>query len=87
MDQIPEEREDSSQLQEKYANYFRIGHNEHEFFFDFGVLREEDGEARYHTRIITAPRYARELARLLFRSLSESAAMRDDPGQEGPARL
>ena len=47
----------------RYANYFKIGYNAFEFVIDFGQLYPEgepgDKKARFHTRIITAPVYAR----------------------------
>ncbi len=48
-----------------YANYLQIGQNPFEFVFDFGQLYLEDHDARFHTRIITTPVYAKAFLRVL----------------------
>ncbi len=53
----------------QYANHYRIGHNAYEFVIDFGQLYEGDNEGRFHTRIVTNPRYAKELRNLLSISI------------------
>src|SRR5437764_812335 len=50
----------------KYANFFRIGHNEFEFLLEFG--QQEQG---IHTRIYVSPQYARVLSDLLIESVQE----------------
>ena len=54
----------------KYANYFKIGHNAFEFVVDF-AQRYDDGETRCHTRIVTAPRYAKALYVTLRRAVTQ----------------
>ena len=56
-------------LEGRYANYFEIGHSESEFVIDFGQFYSEGGQVKLHTRIVTNPRYARELLRVLQKSL------------------
>jgi hypothetical protein len=48
----------------KYANFFRIGHNECEFLIEFGQQDE-----RIHTRVYVSPHAARVLFDLLIDSL------------------
>ena len=52
-------------LEARYTNYFEVVHNAFEFVFDFGQYHIEDAEAHMHSRIVTAPVYARLLADLL----------------------
>jgi len=52
----------------RYANYFQIGFNAHEFVIDFGQQYLPDPE-RIHTRIVTSPSSARTLAELLTNTL------------------
>jgi Protein of unknown function (DUF3467) len=54
-----------------YTNYFEVGHNAFEFLLDFGQLYFEGAEGRMHTRIITSPVFAKRLAEVLNRALSE----------------
>jgi hypothetical protein len=58
-------------LEGRYANYFEIGHNAFEFLLDFGQLYFEAPEGRMHTRIVTSPLYAKQLAEVLHRALSQ----------------
>lgn len=58
-------------LKGHYANYFEVGHNAFEFLLDFGQLYFEGSEGRMHTRIITSPIFAKRLAEVLNRALSE----------------
>ena len=53
----------------RYANYFKVGHNEREFVLEFGQFYPEDGLARLHTRIITSPHYAKSLWATIGQSL------------------
>lgn len=64
-------RENGGQLEGRYVNYFEIGHNACEFILDFGQLFAEDPEAGIHTRLVTNPAYARELAAVLNDALSQ----------------
>ncbi len=58
-------------LEGKYANYFAVGYNAHEFIFDFGQHYSENDQAELHTRIITSPAYAKSLFELLDQSIAE----------------
>jgi hypothetical protein len=58
-------------LEGKYANYFAVGYNAHEFIFDFGQNYSENDQAELHTRIITSPAYAKALFELLHQSIAE----------------
>lgn len=53
-----------------YANQFEIGFNAFEFLFDFGQTYEDSAGAR-HSRIVTAPVYAKVFRALLDRSISD----------------
>ncbi len=54
-----------------YANYFQIGFNAFEFFLDFGKWLDVFSPGTIHTRIVTAPRDARDLYDLLGGSLGD----------------
>ena len=57
-EKAPKDKPD--QLDGRYANYFRIGHNACEFVLDFGQVYEaEYVESKLHTRIVTSPVYAK----------------------------
>jgi hypothetical protein len=56
-------------LEARYANYFEVGHNPFEFVLDFGQHHSENGVAHPHTRIVTAPVYAKTLATMLLESI------------------
>jgi hypothetical protein len=58
-------------LEGRYANYFAVGYNAHEFIFDFGQNYSENDQAELHTRIITSPTYAQALFELLHQSIGE----------------
>jgi hypothetical protein len=58
------------ELEGRYANYFKVGHNAVEFLLDFGQLYPENQRARLHTRIITHPTYAKALLDLLRESVT-----------------
>ena len=55
----------------KYANYFAVGYNAHEFIFDFGQDYSGNDQAELHTRIITNPSYAQALSKLLVQTIAE----------------
>jgi len=59
----------NKKLEGKYANYFKVGHNAFEFVLDFGQYYPEIDEAELYTRIITSPRYAKELLSTLQESI------------------
>src|SRR5262249_17368241 len=54
-----------------YANYIVIGHNAFEFILNFGQLYEGNGEPRMHTRIVTAPVYAKAMLKTLNTAVSQ----------------
>jgi len=61
----------NKKLEGKYANYFAVGYNAHEFIFDFGQNYSENDHAELHTRIITNPAYMRNLLEVLSKSNEE----------------
>ncbi|MBW2057770.1 MAG: DUF3467 domain-containing protein [Deltaproteobacteria bacterium] len=61
----------AGQLEGRYANYFKVGHNAFEFVLDFGQLYPESTEAQVHTRIITSPIYAKTLFETLRESIEQ----------------
>jgi hypothetical protein len=64
-------RRKDKKLEGKYANYFAVGYNAHEFIFDFGQNYSENDQAELHTRIITSPAYAKSLFELIHQSIDE----------------
>jgi hypothetical protein len=62
-----------------YVNYFEIGQNPYEFLIELGQYRpglsSEEGSIIIHTRIATAPSYARLLSQLLDRAVCEHEAV------------
>jgi Protein of unknown function (DUF3467) len=71
MSQENDPRPVTSELEGHYANYFKVGHNPFEFLLDFGQLYAESQQARFHTRIITNPTYAKALLGLLSESIEQ----------------
>ena len=61
----------AEQLEGRYANNFQVGHNAFEFVLDFGQFYPEDTEARFHTRIVTGPAYAKILSKTLRASIDQ----------------
>ena len=57
------------EVEGRYANYFKVGHNAFEFLLDFGQFYAESQRAQFHTRIITNPIYAKYLLGILQQSL------------------
>lgn len=58
-----------------YANQFEVGYNAFEFLLDFAQeYYSAQGMAIAHTRIVTAPAYAKVLRGLLDRSIHEYEA-------------
>lgn len=58
-------------LEGRYANNFQVGHNAFEFLLDFGQFYPENTEARFHTRIVTGPAYAKVLSETLQGSIDQ----------------
>ena len=69
MDRDDEYFPETGQLEGQYANHYRIGHNAFEFVIEFGQYYEGNREARFHTRIISNPIYAKKLLQLLSESI------------------
>ncbi len=57
------------EIEGRYANYFRVGHNAFEFVLDFGQYFPETDRAELYTRIITNPCYAKSLLKTLCESI------------------
>lgn len=71
MDEPSGRLHEGDQLDGRYANYFEVGYNAFEVILDFGQLYSDTGKAQVHTRIITSPRYAKDLLDTLKRSLEQ----------------
>jgi hypothetical protein len=54
----------------KYANHFEVGSNAFEIVLDFGQWYE-GGAPELHTRIVTSPRYALILMKVLENALKD----------------
>ena len=63
--------QDTAHLEGRYANVFKVGHNAFEFLLDFGQFYPETGAPQHHTRIITAPTYAKALLQTLRESIEQ----------------
>jgi hypothetical protein len=59
------------ELEGRYANYFKVGHNAFDFLLDFGQFYAESQQAQFHTRIITNPISAKSLFELLRGSIEQ----------------
>ena len=53
----------------RYANYYEIGYNLYEFYFDFGQYDPQTEKVQMHTRIMTSPAYAKMLRETLTSSV------------------
>jgi hypothetical protein len=58
-------------LEGKYANYFAVGYNAHEFIFDFGQNYSENDPAELFARIITIPASAKAFFETFRKSISQ----------------
>ena len=58
----------------RYANYFKVGHNAHEFLLEFGQMFEEEHEPHMYARIVTSPPYAKALLETLEESVQQYEA-------------
>jgi hypothetical protein len=61
----------NKQLEGKYANYFAVGYNAHEFIFDFGQNYSENDQAELFARIVTNPAYAKAFLETFQNSISQ----------------
>lgn len=59
------QRRNANSLEARYANYVKVGHNAVEFVFDFGQFYANEDQVQFHTRIATAPLYAKAFAQVL----------------------
>jgi hypothetical protein len=59
----------SCRLEGRYANYFAVGYNEHEFVIDFGQSYSENDPPEIFTRIVTGPVYAKTFLKILRGSI------------------
>ncbi len=71
MNQEAKNFEEANQPEGRYANEFKVGYNFFEFVLDFGQSYGEDRPAKYHTRVITNPVYAKVLLKLLNESVNQ----------------
>ena len=69
MNKDNEPLQEIGEVEGRYANYFKVGHNAFEFLLDFGQLYAESQRAQFHTRIITNPICAKSLLGILGQSL------------------
>lgn len=53
----------------RYANYFAVGYNEHEFVIDFGQSYSDNDPPEVCTRIVTGPAYAKLFLKMLHESI------------------
>lgn len=63
--------EDASQIEGRYANYFKVGHNAFEFVLDFGQFYPDSKKSQLNSRIITSPVYAKALLGILRESVNQ----------------
>jgi hypothetical protein len=59
-----------AKLNGRYANCFKVGYNAFEFLFDFGQSEGDSGGLSIHTRIVTAPGYAKAFMKTLTESIA-----------------
>jgi hypothetical protein len=70
----------------QYANVFEITFSAREFYLDFAQFSPRTDTTQVHTRIVTGPRYAKDLLILLRASIEnfESEHGPIEPGAEAP---
>ena len=74
-------------LEAKYANYFEVGSNDEEFFLQFGQSLGIEGQSpMIHTRLVTTPAIASEIARILGASV-ERHQQQQQQQQDAPPGL
>jgi uncharacterized protein DUF3467 len=67
----------AAMIEARYANHFKVGHNEYEFVFDFSqyhfgtVVNGDDGTETSIVRIVMGPPFARALLDTLLRAIGE----------------
>ena len=60
---------DGQNMEGRYANYFKVGHNAYEFIVDFGQYFAENDRAELYSRIVTSPVYAKAFLKTLQKSI------------------
>jgi uncharacterized protein DUF3467 len=64
-------------LEARYANYFNVGYNLHEFLFDFGQFHSRDGREGGDSgrvaimRIVMGPCFAKAFVQMLGQAIDE----------------
>jgi len=66
-----EPSQDGDQLEGRYANYFKVGHNAFEFLIECSQFYPQNEKEHLHTRIITGPAYAKALLETLRESIKQ----------------
>jgi hypothetical protein len=61
----------SRQIEGRYANTFKVGHNAFEFVFDFGQFDLEGVQEHFWLRVITGPVYAKAFSELLLDAIQQ----------------
>lgn len=62
MDRFAVNVDNTTPLEGRYANFFKVGHNAFEFVVDFGQSYEDNAQREtIHSRIVTSPTYAKIL--------------------------
>ncbi|MDZ7581790.1 MAG: DUF3467 domain-containing protein [Deltaproteobacteria bacterium] len=69
MDPDRDSSQTSCRLEGRYANYFAVGYNEHEFVIDFGQSYSDNDHPELCTRIVTGPAYAKLFLKMLHESI------------------
>ena len=70
MDPDRDSSKTSCRLEGRYANYFAVGYNEHEFVIDFGQSYSDSDNPELCTRIVTGPAYAKAFLKTLQDSIA-----------------
>ena len=60
----------NTRINGRYANYFKVGYNAFEFVLEFGQSQEGVMQESIHSRIVTAPAYAKALMKTLGESIT-----------------
>ena len=55
----------------RYVNCLQVGHNAFEFLLDFGQTYSDRDSDMYHTRLVSTPIFAVQVARLLQESIQQ----------------
>ncbi len=66
-----EDEFDDAPLEARYTNFVKVGHNAFEFVVDFGQYYSETEHVLFHSRIVTGPRYAKEMLNIIRVAVGE----------------